>query len=74
MLAINARTSKGMAEFEAPPGSSELQNAKGGLPPMVESDRTSKLTLMSSSTFLFMLPMEMFSVPPVMTLAEGNCS
>jgi len=33
-----------------------------------------KLTLMSSSNFIFMLPMEMFNVPPVITLAEGNCS
>jgi len=41
---------------------------------MLESEGTSKLTLMSSSKFLFMLPMEMFSVALLMTLAEGNFS
>jgi len=41
---------------------------------MLELEGTSKLTLMSSSNFLFMLPREMFKVPPMMTLAEGNCS
>ena len=41
---------------------------------MLKSEGTSKLMLMSSSNFLFMLPMEMFNVPPMMTVAEGNRS
>jgi len=60
MLAIDACTRKGMLEFAAPSGSSESWNAKGGLPLMLELEGTSKLTLISSLNFLFMLPMEMF--------------
>ena len=74
VLAINARTSKGMAEFKDPPGSSDSWNAKGGLPLILELEGASNLMLMSSSNFLFMLPMEKFIVPLLMMLAEGKCS